>query len=633
MDATTIETINSSLYTIGQDPEAKLAGVDGSKNAVFLWLSAQLREWLLILDNAEYRGLFNSHGKSLLESPKHRSDPGYDMTLYSAWSLTITLLEEKASLTPSNSSFKGGISEGHMCPAVELLSLLSFFHHSSISADFFRRAAIAGAMIVVSLNNERLPSVRSDLPSQFLGAVDGSWDSRLFRQAMQGLQEQSLVQMDSVQNTWSIHPLIHFWSRERLTVEQQSRFSSETRYILVQAIANTSGKSDPGFNHQVIPHMIAFRQAIENLNLPDSYADNYASSFWHTFMTQGYFADAEVCAMRMKEGRTNHLGDRDRLTLKATETLALTIKEIGKLHESILLLQDLMKIRKLCLPENHPDVINNKILLGSLHLYRGNLQFAETTLRDAHDTAKGNLGESHELAIRAGTELGSVYISQTKFELAEPLQRDLLLRVKMKFSEAHEKTLGIMASLAATLTQIGKIQESEELKIQILQGRIASLGEEHPDTLLAQANLAATYCKQKKWKEAEEIMLQVTDKRVKLLGSVHRETLRGRVIMTTCYIGQGRFVEAIKEGEKAVKGRKATLGCDHPDTIWAMHKLAEAFECNGRVSDATNLWEECFATLRHSENLGEAHWIAKIVTGKLADAQMRSEPDYVGNGV
>lgn len=455
VDATTIETINSSLYTIGQDPEAKLAGVDGSKNAVFLWLSAQLREWLLILDNAddhhysladiipsgircnilisgrnanlrtlvqsdqalgvselshsdakrllwsvgpsrqfpaltteidnelgeiaktlhciplgichaanaiisgychlrEYRGLFNSHGKSLLESPKHRSDPGYDMTLYSAWSLTITLLEEKASLTPSNSSFKGGISEGHMCPAVELLSLLSFFHHSSISADFFRRAAIAGAMIVVSLNNERLPSVRSDLPSQFLGAVDGSWDSRLFRQAMQGLQEQSLVQMDSVQNTWSIHPLIHFWSRERLTVEQQSRFSSETRYILVQAIANTSGKSDPGFNHQVIPHMIAFRQAIENLNLPDSYADNYASSFWHTFMTQGYFADAEVCAMRMKEGRTNHLGDRDRLTLKATETLALTIKEIGKLHESILLLQDLMKIRKLCLPENHP---------------------------------------------------------------------------------------------------------------------------------------------------------------------------------------------------------------------------------------------------------------------------------------
>lgn len=64
-----------------------------------------------------------------------------------------------------------------------------------------------------------------------------------------------------------------------------------------------------------------------------------------------------------------------------------------------------------------------------------------------------------------------------------------------------------------------------------------------------------------------------------------------------------------------------------------MHKLAEAFECNGRVADAITLWEECLTILLDSEDLSEAHWIGKIVTGKLADARMRSESDYVGNGV
>lgn len=53
IDASNKQSLHHSFYIVAQDPEAKRAGVDGSLQATFQWLSSQRREWLLILDNAD----------------------------------------------------------------------------------------------------------------------------------------------------------------------------------------------------------------------------------------------------------------------------------------------------------------------------------------------------------------------------------------------------------------------------------------------------------------------------------------------------------------------------------------------------------------------------------------------------
>lgn len=539
----------------------------------------------------EYREILSNGRKSMLESPSYRGDSGYNSTLYSAWSLTITVLENRAnSRTPSYS--KGEISEDSICLEVELLSLLGFFHHSAILEDIFHRAAIQHNEKVRLVHEIKLPRVSSDIPHGLLNLnKNGNWDQHCFREAIQALYGASLIQIDVGHNTYSIHPLIHAWSRERLTPKEQQRICSAARAILVQAIASDMAPDGHSLNRQLIPHMISLRKAIKDLKLKDPYADDYASDFWRVFLAHGYYAEAEVYARMRRDGRTLHLWELHPLTLDAIERLAMTMKENvtpAILKKSIDLLSHAVDIRELLHPDS-VDALNAKIALGTLYQHKGERQSAEVLFKYVWDTAKHRFGESEDVSIRAATALGAIYMDQGKLDEAEKLQRVILSYAKATFGEDHEKTLGIMGTLAATLNLLHKLEESEALKIHILEKRKVDLGEDHPDTLLAQANLAATYCRQKKWQEAEATIREVTDKRLKVLGEYHRETLRGRVLLTGCYIGQGRFEDAIIEGRKALEGRERILGHSHPDTLWAIKKLAEALEGQGSVEEAAGL--------------------------------------------
>ncbi|KAJ4859764.1 tetratricopeptide repeat domain-containing protein [Trichoderma breve] len=695
IDATNKQSLNNSFHRVAQDPEAKSAGLDGSIEATFLWLSAQRREWLLILDNAdeyhdsldesipggirsnilissrsaslqyrvphdqamrvselspdeakqllwsvgpshqypeltakvdeelgkivqelsaiplaihhaatailngycklwEYREMLSDRRKLMLQSPSYRGDSGYNNTLYSAWSLTITQLKNRTNSRIPSSSSKGEISKDSICLEVELLSLLGFFHHSAILEDIFHRAAIQHNEKVQLVHEVKLPRVSSDIPHGLLNLnKNGNWDQHCFREAIQALHGASLIQIDVGHNTYSIHPLIHAWSRERLTPKEQQRIYSAARAILVQAIASDTTPDGHNLNRQLIPHMISLRKAMEDLNLKDLYADDYASDFWRVFLAHGYYAEAEVYARMRRDGRTHHLWELHPLTLEAIERLAMTMKENvtpAILKKSIDLLSHAVEIRELLQPES-VDTLNAKIALGTLYQHKGERQSAEVLFKYVWDTAKNRFGESEDVSIRAATALGAIYMDQGKLDEAEKLQRVILSYAKATFGEDHEKTLGIMGTLAATLNLLNKLEESEALKIHILEKRKVILGDDHPDTLLAQANLAATYSRQKKWQEAEATIREVTDKRLKVLGEYHRETLRGRVVLTGCYIGQGRFEEAIDEGRKALEGREKILGHSHPDTLWAMRKLAEALEGQGQVEEATGLRE------------------------------------------
>ncbi|KAL3957314.1 hypothetical protein ACCO45_007892 [Purpureocillium lilacinum] len=120
--------------------------------------------------------------------PDHKGDVGYHHTLYSAWSLSIDFLEKKSRRELSNLGQDPEANTLYMCPAVELLSLFSFFHHSMISKTIFHRAATHTAENSVSRDNDGLPTSTLDLPTHFVKLTRGIWDSDLFRRSIQALQ-------------------------------------------------------------------------------------------------------------------------------------------------------------------------------------------------------------------------------------------------------------------------------------------------------------------------------------------------------------------------------------------------------------------------------------------------------------
>lgn len=607
LDDNTAVDMNEQLASIAHELRSIPLALDHAGSAILSELC----------DLSGYLSMLRTHRKTLLANSRFHGAPGYNQTLYSTWSLTTSLLERRAR-TPTTETTPESA-------AIELLNMLAFFHHNSIMEEIFRRAAECKNKPNDSYESCGLPMSAEHLPRYFLEVFgDSKWDPLNFRQAMQVLRSASLVRRDKGRTSYSIHPLVHVWSRERLPAGELERARLSVQAVLSASIGINTPRHDVQFCRQLIPHLVSFRKVVDDLKLPDAYCDDSTKSFWHVFLDNGLFNEAEPYVMELKDRRSQLIGPKHQYSLNAAEFLAITRRESGikgKLEKSLALHEETYRLRAEALGEGHADTLKSQVILGSIYHYIGSFQQAKSLLDAAWSKVRTHLGESHPLVSQAALPLSSVYWELGLYDRAEEMQRKLLDIAKANFGDDDLRTLLAMGSLAATLTTRGKLDESEVLKCHIAERRLKVLGEDHPDTLLAQANLAATYCKQNRWEEAEKIIAIVTERRSVVLGMLHRETLRGRLILANCYEGQGRFEEAESQYQQVVEGRASVLGETHAHTLWSRHKLAGILEKLGRLADAIDLWQRTLSMQRVSPDLGEKHWETKATATKLAEAQ------------
>jgi tetratricopeptide (TPR) repeat protein len=585
---------------------------------------------------SDYTEKLQKHRRHLLANSKLRGAPGYNNTLYSTWSLTTTLLEERARLGSPDTSPEG--------IAIQLLNLFAFFHNNSIMEETFRRAVeVQNSSTAVDVSGDRrLPIASEFLPRNLLQTdADGKWDSLVFRKGIQTLWSFSLLQRDKRETTYSIHPLVHLWSRERLNQREQNKTCLAMYAILSSSIGYdasghdlqysasigyTSSSHDFQYCRRVIPHLRALRQAMTDSKITENYFDDAFSSFWHVFAENGLMKEAEHFASELMRHRTQELGERDERTLLAAEYLTDTLLKSGTegtLGRSILLLEETYRLRIETLGENHPATIRSKILLGITHHIDGSYGKAEELLSAAWHSAVFHLGETHPSTLRAAEYLSSVYSKIGNCVQAEEIQQKILETMIINFGDEDLRTIDAMANLAVTVTNMGRFDESETLKRRIAELRTQKMGMYHPDTIMAYSNLAATYGRQKRWKEAEEIILDVIERRIEVLGELHRETLRARLTLTMCLEAQGRLLEAEAQCKIVLEGRKVVIGETHADTLWSMHQLASIYAGQNRLGEAIDLWERAVAMQRESESLGEGYWETQETMHCLACALYR----------
>jgi tetratricopeptide (TPR) repeat protein len=651
--ATNPQTIEFSYQGIGSDPDAEGDGVDGSSESVKRWLSRVQKEWLLILDNADgdsaildelfclalaidhagaailsglcrlsdYTEKLKKHRRYLLANSKFRGAPGYNETLYSTWSLTTSLLEERALLASSDTSPER--------IAIQLLNLFAFFHNNSIMEDTFRRAVEVPKNTPPSdvPREGRLPMASEFLPRYlFQIDLDGKWDSMVFREVIQTLWSYFLLQRDKGEMTYSIHPLVHLWSRERLSQREQNKTCLATYAIVSASIGYDTSRHDFQYCRRVIPHLRALRHAMADSNITENYFDDAFTSFWNAFSENGLMKEAEHFASELMTYRTRELGERDERTLLAAEYLTDTLLKSGTegtLARSIILLEDTYRLRVGTLGDDHVATLRSKTLLGIAHHIEGRYRKAEELLNASWHSAVIQLGEAHPSTLRAAEHLSSVYCELGNYVQAEAIQRKVLETLQGDFGDEDLRAVDAMANLAVTLTNMGRYDESETLKLRIADLRTKKMGMNHPDTLMAYSNLAATYCWKKRWKEAEDIILDVLERRIEVLGELHRDTLRARLTLTMCLEAQGRLLEAEVHCKLVLEGRKVVIGETHANTLWSMHQLASIYAGQGRLREAIDLWERTVAAQRESVNIGEGNWETQEAMHCLACALHR----------
>ena len=346
-----------------------------------------------------------------------------------------------------------------------LLELFPFFHHEGITEDIFSYAALQKDE---KSSDSTLPLASSMLDQRLLPLNKaGTWDNLFFGEGIRVLLFFSLIKKAPSDSVYAMHPLVHAWGRDRMTLDERQRCCLMA-YVTLSCSLRWDQSQPYRFQRILVTHVRANREHARSGSNHNSisYLDDAFAKFGDLLQKQGYSKEAENLQITVLNTRSRILGGEHPETMRAMASLASTNRDLGKYTEAERLEIQVLDDRNRILGVEHPDTI------------------------------------------RAMANLAVTYGSLGKYTEAEKLDIQVVDATNRSLGVEHPETINAMANLAATYRNLGKYIEAEKLDIQVRDARTGILGVEHPDTIDAMANLVATYHLLGKLAEAEKLWIK-----------------------------------------------------------------------------------------------------------------------------
>ncbi|KAJ7713092.1 P-loop containing nucleoside triphosphate hydrolase protein [Mycena metata] len=462
-----------------------------------------------------YLALYLHNRARLLSEKAAQSHDDYAQTVFTTWQISFNQLS-------------------HL--AATLLQLCSFLHYTGISEDMFSTA------LKYEPRSWSPPREELQEPLEFLSHFvepTGEWNSLQFLDVTNEIKAYSLISLDTKTKLFSIHPLVHAWSRSTLLDEEPLRSCMSS--ILGMCITEIPYNEIELASVQLIPHIVLLKYAN-----PDRVAD-FRRAFWQIYYYTGKFKDAQAIAEQILEKSKFLFGDEHPHTLSAMGILATAYYKLGEFQKA-------MELEVLVL-EKHTKL----------------------------------LGEDHPDTLLAMSNLASTYHDLGQFQKAKKLKVLVLEKHTKLLGKDHLDTLFAMGNLATTYYKLGKLQKAMELEVLVLEKRTKLLGEDHPDTVFTMGNLATTYFSLDEFQKAEELEVPVLEKRRKLLGVDHPDTLRAMANLAVTHYTLGDLNKALGLQVEVLQKRRQLLGDKHPDTILDMEDLVKTYQKLGKQEEMEEL--------------------------------------------
>lgn len=601
------------------------------------------------------------------------------MHIYTTWELCYQRIESKQTETSND--------------AIQLLKTFAFLHYENIRHDIFTRAVRNAALeeaqelkkeqeqqkiqnvegftwfrkfkgfnmaILMFLFKNRSPL---NLPSVVRDArktrVFDEYDDRI-RFALRELVQMSLVTYSETNDSYSMHPIVHKWVRERpgMKIAEQGLWSEVAATLLSASILLPPlrhGPEDDIFNRDLLPHILhaqSCRNIIDDqishrlrftwtallvprLTLTPERVGMYAK-FSLIYAQGGYWKEAKELLTVVKEYTEYFLGIDHEKTRKVTLALSEIYWNMGEGTEAAALQRSVLRTCKIFLSTGHPDISRAQDRLGQTLWQQGRYTEASKLQREAMEGLKRSLGVDHEDFLSSMDNLGRTvekFWRRQDLEEAHHLHYTALKGMERIHGMDNPKTLSAKESLARVSIQLGEgyLQEAHNMMLDVLERRKVVLGKEHPYTLLAMVNTAIAKSALGKLAEAESLVrfgLPIADRN---LGEDHIGTLFGRHILGSIFLQQKRYTEAeillvdVSERQKNMSSRR---GDYHPDRLGTLVELAKCYRLRGQIERSISVCDEALDGF-NMVNAPE-HPIAKDL--KLARDRMAEHQRLISQG-
>ncbi|KAM5494295.1 hypothetical protein MaudMau93_000311 [Microsporum audouinii] len=535
--------------------------------------------------------------------------------------------------------------------AIQLLKLFSFFHFNNIRFDILKKAVINCEIERVgqeknekheterpltwyqkykSMQSSILNYIMQDrsppaLPSFIReGRASRSFDELRMRYALKELVQMSLIMHNKSIDSYSMHPLVHKWARERpdmSTSEQavwsQAAATTLSHSILFPHLGET--EVDELFRRDILPHIDHVRKCLQLINdrISEKRKDRWyglvewpgaGSRFGRTqallyakfsivFAHNGRWNEAESLQLAVKQYADSVLGREHPITRRITLVLALTYWSQGRSDEAAELQDAVLQACIASLGPNSHETLMAMDQLGLARWQQGRYSDARILQQRAVDGLLRVKGPNHEDTFSAMGNLG-----RTLAKFYENLDevKQLLNKAHDGMSKilgpSHLKSLAVKEDIAmVTLQMEEQLPLAATMVEEVLESRKEKLGKEHPYTLLSMVNLARVKIALGQYQEAESLVLsglQVADRN---LGLDHIGTLMGRTVLGVIQTRQSRFSEAeatFLEVIEKLRHVSSYRGDFHPDRLGAMIELATCYKLQGKVDQGIKLCDE-----------------------------------------
>ncbi|KAH8827392.1 hypothetical protein DL96DRAFT_1556469 [Flagelloscypha sp. PMI_526] len=515
----------------------------------------------------EYLSMYK---RNLLEEQSMRKIDDYWRPISATWTISFSKLSPDAAL---------------------FLELVSFMHHEAIPACLFEDAW----KIFTEVDGEAVPPIIVRFLSSFT-TVDSAWNILRFRKLVEEILSFSLLEFNTAQNTFSLHPHVQQWARSHVQDPQAILCASQT--LLSLAIPTMDTIKAYAARRAIIPHI---QDSLSGCKIHYT----LLSKLGTLLRDGGLLQESSYVFRRELSGMQAAIGNDHPDTLTSMENLALTCSDRSRYQDARELSEQALKLRKQILGNEHPDTLTSMNNLAVTYSYLGRYQDARELREKVLKLRRQILGDEHPDTLASMNNLAPAYSNLGRYQDARKLHEQVLKLRRQILGDEHTDTLASMNNLAFTDLYLGRYQSARELHEQVLKLRRLILGDEHSDTLTSMNNLALAYSHLDRHQDARELREEALELHRQILGDEHLDTLISMNSLAFTYSYLGRHQDARELREQVLKLRKQILGEEHPDTLASMSNLAQTYSDLGRYQDTRELREQTVKLCR--QTLGNQH--------------------------
>lgn len=577
---------------------------------------ASIRQNICSLE--EYLDVYSHHRKQIMSDQTVQGTDHYRYTIYTTWEVSFQMIESQDTEAAAD--------------AIEILQIFAFLHFERVPASIFERAwknlqhlkSLAPSKSLFArlleslfraLNWEgppRLPHILSQEGSK--------WDSYRFRRALAILSSFSLIINDAARESYSMHPVVHFWARDRLKKTDQELWFEITTTTLADSIAWELEASNHTYRRSLVPHINSCLNGEHTEPLIGHSQDPgqvlKAARFAYVYSENGRWAEARELQIKVMNIRLKSLGLEHPDTLRAMIALGWTYWNLGRMDKAEELQLKVMNTRIRTLGAEDPATLKAMDNLAQTYWLYGRMAEAEELGLKAVEGMKASLGPGHPDTLMAMHNLGRTYMHRGRPNQAQELQTQVLdARTKM-FGPDHPDTLMAKSDLGMSYNALGRLEEAESLLLTVVEARRRTLGQEHAYTLWAINDLSKIYCERSRAPEAERLLDTIWDVVVRTLGKEHIGMLMTMYNLARAYAGQRRWSDAEVILTTLIEIQSRKLGPEHPDTLISTAELARNYRHQAHFGEAEQLFIKVVEAM--TRKLGPRHPRTLNAMGQLA---------------